>query len=72
VVLDDPDAAVAAFDRSLAVHERLGARPSIARDRLDLALVLERSGRDPARAADLRRTGTTIARDLGLSIPVAL
>jgi tetratricopeptide (TPR) repeat protein len=54
------------FEASMAVHERLGARPFLARDRLAYARMLRATGGDPVRIDDLQRTGLALARELGM------
>jgi tetratricopeptide (TPR) repeat protein len=54
------------FETSMAVHERLGARPFLARDRLAYARMLRDSGGDPVRIASLERTGLELAHELGM------
>ena len=48
------------------MHERLGALPFLARDRLDLARILLRGDRaERVEAVELARTGEALARSLG-------
>jgi hypothetical protein len=54
------------FEASMAVHERLGARPFLARDRLAYAEMLRRCEGDALRIATLERTGRALARELGM------
>jgi hypothetical protein len=50
----------------MAVHERLGARPFLARDRLAYAQMLRARGGDELRIDTLERTGRALARELGM------
>jgi DNA-binding SARP family transcriptional activator len=54
------------FEASMAVHERLGARPFLARDRLAFAQMLRECGGDALRIETLERTGRALARELGM------
>jgi DNA-binding SARP family transcriptional activator len=54
------------FEASMAVHERLGARPFLARDRLAYAQMLRARGGDELRIVTLERTGRALARELGM------
>lgn len=58
--------AVRDYERSLAVHERIGAAPFLARDRIGLARVLLATGWDPERAQRLAVEGLAEADRLGL------
>jgi DNA-binding SARP family transcriptional activator len=64
----DLEAAEAHFAAATALHERIGARPWLARTRLEQArLLLARAApEDGARADDLLRRALTTARELGL------
>jgi DNA-binding SARP family transcriptional activator len=64
VLAGEPDAARAAFERSIALHERLGARPFLARDRLGLARLHAARG-DTDAAAALRAQGLALAQHIG-------
>ena len=66
--LGKDDAALDHFEHAMAVHERLGARPFLARDRLACAALLAERG-DKRRAATLARTGRALAESLGMRIP---
>jgi DNA-binding CsgD family transcriptional regulator len=57
------------FEAALQVHERLGARPWLARTRADYAAMLLARGAagDRARAADLAAPAQAVARDLGMA-----
>ena len=59
------------FEASMAVHERLGARPFLARDRLAYARMLRGTGGDAVRVAALERTGLALARELGMRQVIA-
>ena len=54
------------YEAAMAVHERLGARPFLARDRLGYARLLRETGGDDVRIAHLARTGLAIANELGM------
>jgi len=54
------------FEAAMAVHERLGARPFLARDRLAFARMLREQDGDDVRIAALERTGIALARELGM------
>jgi hypothetical protein len=60
--------AVEHFERAAAMHERLGARPWLARTQVEWAAVLHRRAlpADPARAADLFDQARRTAAELGL------
>jgi DNA-binding SARP family transcriptional activator/tetratricopeptide (TPR) repeat protein len=68
LLLDDPDAALEHATLALTLHERLGARPFIARDRLALATALCRRGRpgDHDRALGLVGVAARLAEHLGM------
>jgi hypothetical protein len=66
VLMEHLDRAAVHFETAMAVHERLGARPFLARDRLAFARVLRRTGGDRVRIAQLERTGLALARELGM------
>jgi len=68
--LGKDDAALDHFEHAMAVHERLGARPFLARDRLACAVLLAERG-DVRRAATLERTGRALAESLGMPIPAS-
>jgi tetratricopeptide (TPR) repeat protein len=61
-----PDRAAMHFEASISIHERLGALPFLARDRLGYAELLRRRG-DSVRIADLPRTGLALAHRLGMT-----
>ncbi len=65
-MLDDLDRASMHFEAAMSIHERLGARPFLARDRLGYATALRRAGGDPARIDELVRTGSALAEQYGL------
>ena len=67
--LGKEDAALDHFEHAMAVHERLGARPFLARDRLACAALLAERG-DKRRAAASTRTGRALAESLGMPIPL--
>ncbi len=54
------------YESAMSMHERLGAQPFLARDRLGYARLLRNMGADPARVETLARTGLAIARELGM------
>ena len=54
------------FEAAMSVHERLGARPFLARDRLAYADLVRSTGGDPVRIEDLARTGYALATQLGM------
>ena len=54
------------FEASISIHERLGALPFLARDRLAYAELLRRQNGDPVRIEDLHRTGLSLAASLGM------
>jgi tetratricopeptide (TPR) repeat protein len=62
-----PDRAAMHFEASISIHERLGALPFLARDRLGYAELLRRRGGDSVRIADLHRTGLALAHRLGMT-----
>jgi hypothetical protein len=59
------------FEAAMALHERLGARPFLARDRLAYAAMLSANGGDAVRIAQLRRTGLALARELDMQTVVS-
>lgn len=59
------------FEASISIHERLGALPFLARDRLAYAQLLRDRGGDPVRIEELHRTGLALAGRLGMSAVVA-
>ena len=65
-VLADTERASMHFEAAMSVHERLGARPFLARDRLAYAELLHTTGGDPLRVDDLHRTGLALATQLGM------
>ncbi|MDZ4825660.1 MAG: BTAD domain-containing putative transcriptional regulator [Actinomycetota bacterium] len=54
------------FESSMSMHERLGAQPFLARDRLGYARLLRETGGDGVRSQALARTGLAIANQLGM------
>ncbi len=66
-ILGNTERASMHFEAAMSVHERLGARSFLARDRLTYATVLRSSGGDPVRIDDLSRTGLALATRLGMS-----
>ena len=71
-LLGERDAAVSHYRAAADVHERLGALPFLARDRLDLARILLRGDRaERVEAVELARTGEALARSLGQESLVA-
>jgi DNA-binding SARP family transcriptional activator/tetratricopeptide (TPR) repeat protein len=60
------DRAAVHFEAAMAVHERLGARPFLARDRLAYARMLRAADADGVRVETLERTGHALARELGM------
>jgi len=64
-VLGDAARAAMHFEAAMSVHERLGARPFLARDRLAYASLLQESGGDGVRIEELARTGLALASELG-------
>ncbi|MCC7075838.1 MAG: AAA family ATPase [Acidimicrobiia bacterium] len=67
-LLGDGERASMHFEAAISVHERLGARPFLARDRLAYADLLRRADGDPYRIDELSRTGLALARELGMRI----
>jgi len=65
-LLGNGDRASMHFEAAMAVHERLGARPFLARDRLAYAAMLRTHGGDAKRIEVLHRTGRALARELGM------
>ncbi len=65
-LLGHADRASTHFEAAMAVHERLGARPFLARDRLGYARFLSENGGDAVRIATLARTGLALAHELGM------
>jgi hypothetical protein len=65
-LMSHPDRAAVHFEAAMAVHERLGARPFLARDRLAFATMIRDTGGDSARIEHLERTGLALARELGM------
>jgi hypothetical protein len=70
-VLGATDRASMHFESSMSMHERIGARPFLARDRLGYARLLRDAGGDEARARTLARTGLAIATELGMASVLA-
>ena len=70
-LLGNTDRAIVHFEAAMAVHERLGARPFLARDRLAYADLLRGAGGDSVRIETLQRTGLALARELGMRQVVA-
>ena len=54
------------FEAAMSVHERLGALPFLARDRLAYAAFMRSTGGDPVRIESLARTGLALAAQLGM------
>ncbi|MBV6509723.1 MAG: hypothetical protein JJLCMIEE_02821 [Acidimicrobiales bacterium] len=54
------------FEAAMSLHERLGARPFLARDRLAYASWLTSIGGDAKRIEDLARSGLALATRLGM------
>lgn len=54
------------FEAAISIHERLGARPFLARDRLAYSHLLREQGGDALRTDELERTGLLLARRLGM------
>ena len=54
------------FEAAMSVHERLGALPFLARDRLAYASFMRATGGDPVRIESLARTGLALAAQLGM------
>ncbi|MCE7883765.1 MAG: hypothetical protein DYH08_07885 [Actinobacteria bacterium ATB1] len=65
-LLGDVERASMHFEAAMSVHERLGALPFLARDRLAYADLLDSVGGDAVRIEDLSRTGLALARELGM------
>lgn len=65
-LLDNSERASVHFEASMSLHERLGARPFLARDRLAYATLLSSLGGDPKRVEDLARSGLALATRLGM------
>ena len=59
------------FEAAMSIHERLGATPFLARDRLAYARLLRSLGGDRLRIEDLSRTGLALAEQLGMPSVVA-
>jgi DNA-binding SARP family transcriptional activator len=55
------------FEAAISIHERMGALPFLARDRLAYADMLGMLEGDPVRVGDLKRTGLALARRLGMA-----
>ncbi|MFN8104271.1 MAG: BTAD domain-containing putative transcriptional regulator [Acidimicrobiia bacterium] len=66
-LLGDSERASMHFEAAMSVHERLGARPFLARDRLAYADLLGSVGGDPVRIGELTRTGLALASQLGMN-----
>ncbi len=71
VLCERPDLAAMHFEAAIAAHERLGALPFLAADRLAYADLLDASIHDTVRSGELWRTGMALARQLGLAIAPA-
>lgn len=65
-LLGDTGRAAMHFEAAISIHDRLGARPFLARDRLAYAALLQSTGGDPVRIADLARTGLALAAQCGM------
>jgi DNA-binding SARP family transcriptional activator len=70
-ILGDLPAAADAYERSLAMHEHMGGRPFVARDRIGLASVLAELDPTDARAGRLAAAGQRLAAHLGMRDVVA-
>ena len=70
-LLGNTERAIVHFEAAMAVHERLGARPFLARDRLAYAELLREVGGDSVRIENLQRTGLALARELGMREVIA-
>ncbi len=66
VLLGATERAAMHFESAMSMHERLGAQPFLARDRLGYARLLRDTGGDAMRARTLARTGLAIANQLGM------
>jgi hypothetical protein len=64
----DVEQAVTLLRDALALHERIGADPWVARTAVELAAALQVTGRDGA-ARELRDRATRIAEATGLALP---
>jgi DNA-binding SARP family transcriptional activator len=71
VLADSADRAAMHFEAAISIHERLGALPFLARDRIAYAELLRRRGGDVVRIEELHRTGLALARRLGMASLVA-
>jgi DNA-binding SARP family transcriptional activator len=65
-LLGNTEQAAFHFEAAMTMHERLGARPFLARDRLSYARMLRRVGGDPRRITELERTGLALVRALDM------
>jgi len=65
-LMGDTEQAAFHYQAAMTMHERLGARPFLARDRLAYARMLRRVGGDRRRVTELERTGLALARELGM------
>lgn len=66
VLLGATEPASMHFESAMSIHERLGAQPFLARDRLGYARLLRDTDGDEMRVRALARTGLAIARELGM------
>lgn len=71
VLLGQTGRAAMHFEAAISIHERLGAKPFLARDRLAYAAMLHATGGDPVRVDELNRTGLALADQLGMRSVVA-
>lgn len=62
VLVGKPERAAMHFEAAMAIHERLGALPFLARDRPAYARLLSAGKGDSVRVEDLLRTGSALAR----------
>lgn len=61
------DLAAVHFEAAISIHERMGALPFLARDRLAYADLLRRGDGDLARIEELERTGLALADRMGMA-----
>jgi DNA-binding SARP family transcriptional activator len=71
VLAGSSDRAAMHFEAAISIHERLGALPFLARDRIAYARLLRQRGGDVVRIDELHRTGLALARRLGMAAVVA-
>jgi hypothetical protein len=71
VLAGSSDRAAMHFETAISIHERLGALPFLARDRIAYARLLRQRGGDAVRIDELHRTGLALARRLGMASVVA-